>query len=88
MILLWKSNNIISNTSCTTNCAAPMIKVLDDFFTVESAYVTTVHSYTSDQNLHDGVHVICDVLALLLHLLFQRVLGQRKRCHLYFLTLK
>ena len=54
--IIQKSNNIISNASCTTNCAAPMIKVLDDFFTVESAYVTTVHSYTSDQNLHDGVH--------------------------------
>ena len=52
-----KTSNIISNASCTTNCAAPMIKVLDDFFSVESAYVTTVHSYTSDQNLHDGVHV-------------------------------
>ena len=55
--LINESNDIISNASCTTNCAAPMIKVLDDFFTVESAYVTTVHSYTSDQNLHDGVHV-------------------------------
>tara|TARA_B100001741_G_scaffold134523_1_gene110827 strand:+ start:654 stop:1637 length:984 start_codon:yes stop_codon:yes gene_type:complete len=54
--IMQKSNNIISNASCTTNCAAPMIKVLDDFFTVESAYVTTVHSYTSDQNLHDGIH--------------------------------
>ena len=56
-ILAHKTSNIISNASCTTNCAAPMIKVLDDFFNVESAYVTTVHSYTSDQNLHDGVHV-------------------------------
>ena len=54
--IIQKSNNIISNASCTTNCAAPMIKVLDDVFTVESAYVTTVHSYTSDQNLHDGIH--------------------------------
>ena len=51
------SEKIISNASCTTNCAAPMIKVLDDAFTVKSSYVTTVHSYTSDQNLHDGVHV-------------------------------
>tara|TARA_B100000965_G_C19590506_1_gene757753 strand:+ start:1102 stop:2082 length:981 start_codon:yes stop_codon:yes gene_type:complete len=50
------SNKIISNASCTTNCAAPMIKVLDDMLGVQSAYVTTVHSYTSDQNLHDGVH--------------------------------
>ncbi len=50
------SNPIISNASCTTNCAAPMIKVLDDMLGVKSAYVTTIHSYTSDQNLHDGVH--------------------------------
>ena len=47
---------ILSNASCTTNCAAPMIKVLDDNLGLRSAYVTTVHSYTSDQNLHDGVH--------------------------------
>lgn len=50
------SNQIISNASCTTNCAAPMIKVLNDSFGLLSAYVTTVHSYTSDQNLHDGIH--------------------------------
>jgi glyceraldehyde 3-phosphate dehydrogenase len=50
------SNKIISNASCTTNCAAPMIKVLNDSFGLLSAYVTTVHSYTSDQNLHDGIH--------------------------------
>ena len=52
-----QDEKIISNASCTTNCAAPMIKVLNDAFAVKSAYVTTVHSYTSDQNLHDGVHV-------------------------------
>ena len=50
------SSQIISNASCTTNCAAPMIKVINDYLGIESAYVTTVHSYTSDQNLHDGVH--------------------------------
>ena len=50
------SNKVISNASCTTNCAAPMIKVLNDSFGLLSAYVTTVHSYTSDQNLHDGIH--------------------------------
>jgi glyceraldehyde 3-phosphate dehydrogenase len=54
--IIKESANIISNASCTTNCAAPMIKVLDDSFDVKSAYVTTVHSYTSDQNLHDSVH--------------------------------
>ena len=54
--VLQKKHNIFSNASCTTNCAAPMIKVLDDAFKLQSAYVTTVHSYTSDQNLHDGIH--------------------------------
>ena len=50
------AEEIISNASCTTNCAAPMIKVLNDNFGVEKAYVTTIHSYTSDQNLHDSHH--------------------------------
>ena len=47
---------IISNASCTTNNAAPMIKILDDHFGIESCYITTVHSYTSDQRLHDAPH--------------------------------
>ena len=50
------SNQIISNASCTTNCAAPMIKLINDFIGIKSAYVTTIHSYTSDQNLHDSIH--------------------------------
>ncbi len=50
------SDNIISNASCTTNCAAPMIKVLEDAYHVESAFVSTVHSYTGDQRLHDSPH--------------------------------
>ena len=54
--IIKKSEKVISNASCTTNCAAPMIKVLNDNLGLESAYVTTVHSYTSDQNLHDGIH--------------------------------
>ena len=54
--IINKSDKIISNASCTTNCAAPMIKILDDSLGLESVYVTTVHSYTSDQNLHDGIH--------------------------------
>ena len=54
--LIKQSDQVISNASCTTNCAAPMIKVLDDNFGVKSAYVTTVHSYTSDQSLHDSIH--------------------------------
>ncbi len=47
---------IMSNASCTTNCLAPMAKVLDDAFGIEQGYITTVHAYTSDQNLHDAPH--------------------------------
>ena len=47
---------IINNASCTTNCIAPMIKVLEDNFGVEKALMTTVHGYTQDQNLQDGPH--------------------------------
>jgi glyceraldehyde 3-phosphate dehydrogenase len=54
--LLSKDDTIISNASCTTNCAAPMIKVLHENFHISQAYITTVHSYTSDQRLHDAPH--------------------------------
>ena len=47
---------IYSNASCTTNCLAPMVKVLDDAFGVEKGFITTVHAYTADQNLQDGPH--------------------------------
>ena len=47
---------IISNASCTTNSAAPMIAILESIATIESAFITTVHSYTSDQKLHDAPH--------------------------------
>ena len=50
------NDHIISNASCTTNNAAPMIKVINELCGVEQAYITTVHSYTSDQNLHDAPH--------------------------------
>lgn len=49
-------DNIISNASCTTNNAAPMIAVIKDLCGIEQAYITTVHSYTSDQSLHDHPH--------------------------------
>ena len=49
--VLQQNENIISNASCTTNAAAPIIKVLHDLYHIQSAYITTVHSYTSDQNL-------------------------------------
>ncbi len=54
--ILTAEDHIISNASCTTNNAAPMIKVMDDHFGVQQAYITTVHSYTSDQSLHDSPH--------------------------------
>lgn len=47
---------ILSNASCTTNCLAPMAKVLDDAFGIEKGYITTVHAYTADQNLQDAPH--------------------------------
>lgn len=54
--ILEKNDAIISNASCTTNCAAPMIKVLDDNWGIDDGYITTVHSYTGDQRLHDAPH--------------------------------
>lgn len=54
--ILSKGDKIISNASCTTNCAAPMIKVLDENWGVEDAYISTIHSYTGDQRLHDAPH--------------------------------
>ena len=50
------TDNIISNASCTTNCLAPMAKVLNDTFGIERGLMTTVHAYTADQNLQDGPH--------------------------------
>lgn len=47
---------LISNASCTTNCLAPMVKVLNDNFGIEKGYMTTIHSYTSDQRLQDAPH--------------------------------
>jgi glyceraldehyde 3-phosphate dehydrogenase len=49
-------HTIISNASCTTNCLAPMAKVLDDEFGIVKGLMTTVHAYTQDQNLQDGPH--------------------------------
>jgi glyceraldehyde 3-phosphate dehydrogenase len=50
------SDTVISNASCTTNNVAPMIKVLKSILDIEVAYISTVHSYTSDQRLHDAPH--------------------------------
>jgi glyceraldehyde 3-phosphate dehydrogenase (phosphorylating) len=50
------NHSIISNASCTTNCLAPLAKVLDDLFGIERGLMTTIHAYTQDQNLQDGPH--------------------------------
>jgi glyceraldehyde 3-phosphate dehydrogenase len=49
-------HNIISNASCTTNCLAPLAKVLDEAFGIENGLMVTVHAYTGDQRLHDAPH--------------------------------
>ncbi len=49
-------HDVISNASCTTNCVAPMVKVLNDAFGIERGFMTTVHAYTGDQMLLDGPH--------------------------------
>lgn len=54
--LLNENDLVVSNASCTTNSAAPMLKVLLEMCEVENAYISTVHSYTSDQRLHDSPH--------------------------------
>lgn len=54
--MLDGSEKVISNASCTTNCAAPLVDIIDRNFKIESGYITTVHSYTSDQTLHDRPH--------------------------------
>ncbi len=51
-----EQHDVISNASCTTNCVAPMVKVLHDAFGVEHGFMTTVHAYTGDQMLLDGPH--------------------------------
>ena len=49
-------HDVVSNASCTTNCAAPVLKVIDDAFGIEKAFLTTIHGYTNDQALLDGPH--------------------------------
>lgn len=53
---LYAGQQIVSNASCTTNCLAPIVKVLDDNFGVEKGFMTTVHAYTADQRLVDAPH--------------------------------
>ena len=54
--VLKPDHRLVSNASCTTNCLAPMIKVLDDAFGIERAYMNTIHAYTNDQRLSDMYH--------------------------------
>lgn len=54
--LINKDDVVISNSSCTTNNVAPLIKILDDNWGIEKAFMTTIHSYTRDQNILDGPH--------------------------------
>jgi glyceraldehyde 3-phosphate dehydrogenase len=49
-------DTVLSNASCTTNCLAPMAKVLNDKFGIEKGYITTIHAYTADQRLQDSPH--------------------------------
>ena len=53
---LKNSDQVISAASCTTNCLAPLVKVVNDNFGVERGFMTTIHSYTSDQRLLDNSH--------------------------------
>ena len=53
---LTGDETIVSNASCTTNCLAPMVKILDDAFGVEKGFMTTIHAYTSDQRIQDAPH--------------------------------
>lgn len=52
----YENEEVVSNASCTTNSLAPVAKILDDVFGIEKAMMTTIHSYTGDQNIQDGPH--------------------------------
>jgi glyceraldehyde 3-phosphate dehydrogenase (phosphorylating) len=54
--ILDANDTIVSNASCTTNNAAPLLKIIEDICGIEQAYITTIHSYTTDQSLHDQPH--------------------------------
>lgn len=54
--ILTPEDKIISNASCTTNSAAPLVKIIHDLVEIDSCYITTIHSYTADQRLHDAAH--------------------------------
>jgi glyceraldehyde 3-phosphate dehydrogenase len=53
---LRPEHKIVSNASCTTNCLAPLVKVINDNFQIEKGLITTIHAYTNDQNVADMMH--------------------------------
>lgn len=54
--ILTADDRVVSNASCTTNCLAPMAKVLDDLYGIDHGFITTIHAYTADQRLQDAPH--------------------------------
>ena len=52
----YKGEKMVSNASCTTNCITPVAKIINEHFGIDKAMMTTIHGYTSDQELHDGGH--------------------------------
>ena len=53
---ITSEDQVLSNASCTTNCLAPIVKILDEYFKIESGYMTTTHAFTADQRLQDSPH--------------------------------
>ena len=86
--LLDGTESILSNASCTTNNAAPMIKILDENFGIEAAYVTTVHAYTGDQNIHDAPHKDLRRARAAAHSIIPTTTGAAKAISEVFLHLK
>ena len=54
--ILENKDNVVSNASCTTNCLAPIVKIIDQHFSIEKGYITTTHAFTADQRLQDSPH--------------------------------
>ena len=88
--ILDGSETIISCASCTTNCLAPMAKVLNDTFGINAGFMTTIHAYTNDQNTLDAPHPKGDLrrARLLQPILFLTAPVLQKQLGLYCLSLK
>lgn len=83
-----ENHHVISNASCTTNCLAPFAKVLHEQFGIKRGMMTTVHSYTNDQQILDLPHKDYRRARAALKISFLQQLGQQKLLHLFFLNLK